>query len=82
MQRAAVVVTVVCVCQTIRRLFAVCLAQQGVEAVVKVSTEAKVSGVAGAVQGAIMVLPRCREQALVLVVAGRLVQVILLEGSE
>lgn len=69
--RAAMVVTVVWVCQTIWRLFAVCLAQQSVEAVVKVSTEAKVSSVAGAVQRTIVVLPRHREQ--VLVVVGRLV---------
>lgn len=75
-------VTVVWVWQTIRRLFAVCLAQQGVEAVVEAGTEAKVRGVAGAVQRAVMVLSWDREQILVLVVVGGLVEVVLLEGSK
>lgn len=79
---AAVVVTAVWVCETIRRVFAVCLAQQGVQAVVEAGTEAEVSGVAGAVQRAVVVLPRRREQALVLVVVGGLVEVVLLQGSQ
>lgn len=72
------VVTVVWVCDTVRRLFAVCLAQKGVEAVVEAGTEAKVGGVGGTVQRGVMVLPWCREQTLVLVVVGRLVDVVLL----
>lgn len=56
--RAAVVATAVWVCQTVRRLFAVRLAQQSVEAVVEAGAEAEVSGVARAVQRAIVVLPR------------------------
>lgn len=82
MRRAAMVVAVVWVRQTIWRLFAVRLAQQGVEAVVKVSTEAQVSGVVGAVQRAAVVLSRHREQVLVLVVVGWRMQAVLLEGSE
>lgn len=78
---AAVVVTVVRVCETIWWLFVVCLAQQGVEAIVEAGTEANVSGVAGAVQRAVVVL-RCGEQALVLVVVGGLVEVVLLQGGE
>lgn len=77
-----VVVTVVWVCQTIWRLFAMCLTQQSVETVVEAGAEAKVCGVAGAVQGPIMVLPRCRQQTLVLVVVGGLVEVVLLKGGE
>ncbi len=80
--RAAVAVTVVWVCQTIRRLFAVCLAQQGVEAVVEAGTEAKVSGVARAVRRAVMVLSWRREQTRVLVVVGGLVEAVLLEGGK
>lgn len=79
---AAVAVTVVWVCQTVWRLFAVCLAQQGVEAVVEAGTEAKVSSVARAVRRAIVVLPRRRDQTLVLVVVGGLVKVVLLEGGK
>lgn len=79
---AAMAVTVVWVCQTVWRRFAVCLAQQGVEAVVEAGTEAKVSGVAGAVRRAVMVLPRRREQTLVLVVVGGLLEVVLLEGGK
>ena len=78
---AAVAVTVVWVRVTVRRVFAVSLAQQGVEAVVEAGTEAKVGGVAGAVQRAVWVLPRHREQ-LVLVVVGGLVEAVLLEGGE
>lgn len=58
------------------------LTQQGVEAVVEVGTQAKVSSIAGAVQRAIVVLHWWREQRLVLVDVGRLVEVILLEGGE
>lgn len=79
---AAVVVTIIRVCQTVRGLFAVCLAQQGVQAVVEAGAEAEVSGVAGAVQRAVVVLPRRREQTLVLVVVGGLVEAVLLEGGE
>lgn len=79
---ADVVVTVVWVCQPVRRLFAVCLAQQGVEAVVEAGAEAEVSGVAGAVQRAVVVLLRRREQTLVLVVVAGLVTVVLLEGGQ
>lgn len=79
---AAVVVAVVWVCETIWGLFVVRLAQQGVETVVEAGIEADVSGVAGAVQRAVVVLLRCREQALVLVVVGGLVEVALLQGGE
>lgn len=79
---AAVVVTAVCVCETVRRVFAVCLAQQGVQAVVEAGTQAEVGSVAGAVQRAVVVLPRRREQVLVLVVVDGLVEVVLLEGSK
>lgn len=78
---AAVAVTVVWVCVTVWRVFAVSLAQQGVEAVVEAGTEAKVGSVAGAVQRAVWVLPRHREQ-LALVVVGGLVEMVLLEGGE
>lgn len=80
-QRAAVAAAVARVRQTIRRLFAV-LAQQGVEAVVEVSTEAKVGGIAGAEPRLVVLGPRCRQQTLVLVVVGWLVDEILLEGRE
>lgn len=73
---------VVGVCDTVQGLFVVCLAQQGVEAVVEAGTEANISGVAGAVQRAVVVPPRRRQQALVLVVVGGLVDVFLLEGGK
>lgn len=59
-----------------------CLTQQGIEAVVEAGAEAKVSSVAGAVQGPVTVLSWCREQKLVLVVVGGLVEMVLLEGGE
>lgn len=77
------VVAVVWVCQTTRRLFAVRLAQQRVEAVVEAGAEAVVSGVTGAVQEAVVVLPGRGEQTLVLVVVGGgLVGVVVSEGGE
>ncbi len=76
------IATVVRVCDAIQRLFAVCLAQQGVEAVEEAGAEANISGVARAVQSAVVVLPRRGEQALVLVVVGGLVEVVLLEGGK
>lgn len=79
---AAVVVTVVWVRETIWRLFVVRLTQQGVETIVEAGTEAEVSGVAGAVQRAVIVLLRGGEQPLVLVVVGGLVEVVLLQGGE
>lgn len=78
----AAVVAAVWVRQTVRRLFAVCLAQQGVEAVVEAGAEAEVSGVAGAVQRAVVVLLGRRECTLVLVVVGGLMEVVLLEGGK
>lgn len=75
------VVSVIRVSQTVWSLFVVCLAQQGVEAVVEAGTEAKVGGVVRAVQRAIMVLPRSRQQTLVQVVVGGLLEVVLLEGG-
>ena len=81
--RAAAVVAAVREHQAVRRLFAVCLAQQGVEAVVEAGAEAEVGGVAGAVQRAVVVLLRRRERTLVLVVDGGLmVEVVLLEGGK
>lgn len=60
------------------------LAQQSVEAVVEAGAEAQVGGVAGAVQRAVVVLSRHGQQVLVLVlvVVGRLLEVVLLEGGE
>lgn len=74
--------TVVWIREAIWGRFVVCLAQQGVEAVVEAGTEADISAVAGAVQRAAVVLLRCGERALVLVVVGRLVDVVLLQGGE
>lgn len=79
---AAEVVTVVWIREAIWRRFVVCLAQQGIEAVVEAGTEANISGVAGAVQRAAVVLLRCRDRAVVLVVVGGLVEVVLLQGGE
>lgn len=78
----SVFVTVVWVCQTIWRRFAMSLAQQSVEAIVEAGAEAKVSSVAGVVQGPITVLLWCGEQTLVVVIVGGLVEVVLLEGGE
>lgn len=76
---AAVICAVVGVGEAIWR-FAVCLAQQGVEAVVEAGTEASISGVAGAVQRAIVDLLGRRQNALalVVVVGGGQVEVVLL----
>lgn len=78
---AAMIGAVVGVGEAIWRRFAVCLAQQGVEAVVEAGTEASISGVAGAVQRAVMVLRGRRQNALalvVVVVGGGQVEVVLL----
>lgn len=77
--RAAVVVAMFWVHVTIWSLFAVSLTQQGVEAVVKTCTEVKVSSVAGAVHGAILVRHWCGELIPVLVVAQRLLRVVTLQ---
>lgn len=69
--------------EAVRRVFAVGLAQQGVEAVVEAGAEAQVGGVARAVRRAVVVLPGRREQPPVLVVVGGgLVEVVLLEGGQ
>ena len=58
------------------------LTQQSVEAVVEAGAEAKVSSVAGVVQGPITVLLWCGEQTLVVVIVGGLVEVVLMKGGE
>lgn len=79
---AAEVVTVVGIREAVWGRLVVCLAQQGVEAVVEAGTEANISGVAGAVQRAAVVLLRCRDRAVALVIVGGLVGVVLLQGGE
>lgn len=77
--RTVMTVTVAWVCHAIQRLFAVCLAQQGVEAVVEAGTEAEVGRIGGTVQGVFVVFSWHGERMLVLVVVGGLVEVVLLE---
>lgn len=76
------VVSIVGSRQPIRKLFAVSLTQQRVEAVVEAGAEAQVSAVAGAVQGSILGLLWSGEEILVLVVGGRLMEVFLLEAGQ
>lgn len=76
---AAVALGVVWVRQTVRGLLVVRLTQQGVEAVVQAGTQAHVSGVAGAVQAAIEVLPW---QKRLLVVVSRLAELVLVQGGQ
>lgn len=79
---AGVVLAVARVRQAVQGLFAVRLAQQRVEAVVEAGAEAEVGRVAGTVQGVLVVSAWHAEQMLVLVVAGGLVDVVLLERSK
>lgn len=69
--------TVVGVSETLRGLFVVRLAQQGVEAVVQAGTQANISSVAS--QRAIAVL---LWQKLLLVVVSWLVEVVLIQGGQ
>lgn len=73
---------VVRVGQTVRGLFVVRLTQQGVEAVVQAGAQAHVSGVAGAVQAAIQVLPRQKRLLVVVVVVSRRAELVLVQGGQ